>query len=409
MSFGASETCWYCEWDPECQQELSLHPGCSPSTCRIGDISQVFKPKVATIAARLRSTKGGKAVDMLQPVVKSCKGITVEVKCYAHPGKTCKLRPSELHVGGSPCTDLSTLGDGAGLEGTTCVDTLAWLGSILVLEHTMFVSENVFSDDLLKLIQDTVGHLYVLEFVRENANPLKLGWPVFRNRQYLVGRHKLKTMPPSTSLSARMLKFQRQCAMNWTVFLIADEHEQWQEKNWAHSRGAVKTRLAARDVSNTPLHCLDFDDVLTLTEVDILAAYNSTCPPTTCWALGQDCRNERGRISGEQVLNTVVRNFGIVWIPQEKRWFCPTECLTAQGFTIDRSRPTNSFCTDRVSRKRQELFHQSGNSMHVESIGGVIAHCIADIGVAASFSHKTDYDMFADISQHLVAKRCASR
>ena len=202
--YMGSETCWYCEWDPECQQELSLHPGCSPSTCRIGDISQVFKPKVATIAARLRSTKGGKAVDMLQPVVKSCKGITVEVKCYAHPGKTCKLRPSELHVGGSPCTDLSTLGDGAGLEGTTCVDTLAWLGSILVLEHTMFVSENVFSDDLLKLIQDTVGHLYVLEFVRENANPLKLGWPVFRNRQYLVGRHKLKTMYPSTSLSARL-------------------------------------------------------------------------------------------------------------------------------------------------------------------------------------------------------------
>ena len=175
--YMGSETCWYCEWDPECQQELSLHPGCSPSTCRIGDISQVFKPKVATIAARLCSTKGGKAVDMLQPVVKSCKGITVEVKCYAHPGKTCKLRPSELHVGGSPCTDLSTLGDGAGLEGTTCVDTLAWLGSSLVLEHTTFVSENVFSDDLLKLIQDTVGHLYVLEFVQDNANPLKQAVP----------------------------------------------------------------------------------------------------------------------------------------------------------------------------------------------------------------------------------------
>ena len=72
-------------------------------------------------------------------------------------------------------------------EGQTMVDTLAWIAHIVACEHTLFISENVPCDTLVKAIADMLGHLYHLHVVRDEANPIKLGWPVSRPRQFVVG------------------------------------------------------------------------------------------------------------------------------------------------------------------------------------------------------------------------------
>ena len=89
------------------------------------------------------------------------------------------------------------------------IDTLAWLAHILSVEHTVFVSEKMYSDDLVRTIIEFLGHLYHIQVVRDEANPCRLGWPVNRSRQFLVGVHNMKKAEPSVLLKEFVAQFAR--------------------------------------------------------------------------------------------------------------------------------------------------------------------------------------------------------
>ena len=123
----------------------------------------------------------GKALDMLFPVVRATKVVSMWVACQVHGGQ-CTLKSCSWRAGGSPCTDNSSMGTHSGDEGATMVDTPSWLATILYLEHEIFVSENAFPEQMLSTMAACLGHLYHLE-VAKNNGPTRLGWPVSRPRQ----------------------------------------------------------------------------------------------------------------------------------------------------------------------------------------------------------------------------------
>ena len=105
------------------------------------------------------------------------------------------------------------------------IDTMAWIAHILNVEHSVFVSENVPSDDLVQTMIELLGHLYHIQVVRDEANPCRLGWPVNRPRQFLVGFHKLKKAAPPMCLAPFVSQFARGTTLTWRNFLVASDSD----------------------------------------------------------------------------------------------------------------------------------------------------------------------------------------
>jgi site-specific DNA-cytosine methylase len=368
-------TRWLLEWDTACQHELERHPG-TGYACRFLDMSSLWKPSIQTLVTQVRNAKGGKIVDSLAKAVKSGHAVKSKAYCLTHK-QECYLCPCTLHIGGSPCTDNSNMGDKAGEEGKTMVDTLAWLAHIVACEHTAFVSENVPSEELVATIKRLLGHMYTLHVVRDEANPCKLGWPVNRPRQFIVGFHKLKASA-SMPLPAFISSFARNCKLTWRDFLIADEAELLREKQWALARPCCRLGMPTfedlhRIQSTEGVGMPTFEDLLSPAAHDVLKAYRAKCPSNCAWSLNQYPENGRARHSTPTTLHTIIRNVGFLWDDTSLRWFTWVDLLAAQGFNLTGGSDVCSFQVPRRDRKRSDVMAQVGNAMHVNSIGAVIA------------------------------------
>ena len=362
-------------------------------------MSSVWQPQIQTLIQQHRHAKGGKIVDVLAPSVKSGRAVKSRAYCLAHK-KLCYLSPCTLHIGGSPCTDNSNMGDKAGEEGKTIVDTLAWLAHILASEHEVFVSENVPSQELVNTIKHLLGHMYHLDVVRDEANPCRLGWPVNRPRQFIVGLHKLKKTPSSV-LATFISSFSRITTMTWRDFLVSDHQVHLEEKAWSIARPVVMQRIEARGLDPHDLQALTFEDLMSETEMEQVQDYRANGFSRDCaWSLNQYPRNGRGRVSTEQTLHTVIRNVGIIWDDRRCQWFTSTDLLAAQGFNLT-GPPTCSFQHPH-SRKRLDTSSQVGNAMHVNSIGAVIAF-------ALEARHKNGTSFQNKLSESLLASRRSSK
>ena len=122
------------------------------------------------------------------------------------------------------------MGEKAGEEGKAMIDTMTWIAHILNAEHAIFVSENVPCDDLVKTMKELLGHLYNIQVVRDEANPCRLGWPVNRPRQFLVGFHELKNAEPPMWLAPYVGQFARNTTLTWRRFLDASDSDLRNEK-----------------------------------------------------------------------------------------------------------------------------------------------------------------------------------
>ena len=368
-------TMWLLEWDQACQRELNIHPGTDTDTCMFGDMSTIWKPTIQSLVEQVRKQKGGKVKEKLRASVKSGRAVHSRLMCLRH-NRICPLRHCTLHIGGSPCTDHSLMGEKAGEEGKTMIDTLAWLAHILSVEHTVFVSENVHSEDLVRTIIDFLGHLYHIQVVRDEANPCRLGWPVNRARQFLVGFHKMKKAEPPIWLKNFVARFARPTTLTWRSLLVASELDLRSDKAWASIRKPVLQRLTARKLQYEDLDSLRFEDLLSDAEMEVLRNYRQLHSSSCAWSLNQYPQNDRPRISTPTTLHTVIKNVGLVWDDETGRWFTPSDLMAAQGFRYSGlDVATNSFQVP-AKRKRTDTVEQMGNSMHVNAVGAVIAWCI---------------------------------
>lgn len=113
------------------------------------------------------------------------------------------------------------------------------------------------------------------------------------------------------------------------------------------------------------------------------------------YQLNQDETKERGIVSSERYLQTIIKNAHLLWVDTAQRWLTAEEMLLAQGFPLSSGikvvlpdggivtdlTPTGRACcsfnvvdTDRV---RKEMASQAGNSMNVSVVGVPLVYCIA--------------------------------
>ena len=319
--------------------------------------------------------------------------------------KTCKLTQTHMHRAGSPCVHHSTLGDRQKNEGKHHFLFWIWVALMRILKVKIIVHENVrgFGDVALRAL---LGDLYVVILLL--SDPVTLGWPIQRNRQFVVMILKvwvfevLPDVPQTTQDIENALDlrttisnmFARDIApgFTWEAFLHADADEIMAERAWARQRPGVRARwfgcpedssTTSPDVYRDTREC--FLGHLTKEERRCyemaqerwpLCAYNVSQNPSAC------CQ----RTLEDGTFFTMTKHCGICVLPRgerfgnDPRWVAPTELFAMMGVptTLDaQSAAGNATCvfatTGLEGRTPHSQRSQVGNSMHVNMIGSVQA------------------------------------
>ena len=89
---------------------------------------------------------------------------------------------ADLHIAGTTCTGFSQIGTLQGEAATSHGHFISWAGQRLVLEEPIIVQENapIFPREVL------MNMLPQYEWIASNLSPDTYGWPIRRERQYMV-------------------------------------------------------------------------------------------------------------------------------------------------------------------------------------------------------------------------------
>ena len=243
------ESQWAIEKDGRCQMEILRDPH-GPAHL-FGDITD-FLPAVWRRRCGLDGSPGW-TNDRLEQSLPYAK-LKLTAWCFKCR-QYCRLTETHMHRAGSPCVHHSTLGDRQMGQGNHQFLFWIWVALMRMLRIKLIVHENVrgFGDVSLRAL---LGDLYVV--IHLLSEPMSLGWPIQRNRQFVVMILKvwvfdvLPDVPQTTQDIENALNlrttisnvFGRDIApgFTWEAFLNADASEIMAERAWARQRPSVRAR-----------------------------------------------------------------------------------------------------------------------------------------------------------------------
>ena len=233
----------------------------------------------------------------------------------------------------------------------------------------------------MQILTEYLGDLYEVQACR--MNPSQYGWPVERCRQYIIMRHRQKTICFAEPLGHIIPLFLRDGCLRYTDIMVASKEEIESELVWSASRPsslAKATGVPTNETHGKSVH----EQALTKSEAGFLAEYREQAPHCA-FMLGQNPLKQ-SMTSSFTTTQTVISKAHIMWAddaPGTPRWLCPYELLVAQGVPAYRQLSnnvvTNSFLLPRSDRHRAAVIRQAGNAMHVTCIGAMEMYAAAFI------------------------------
>lgn len=193
------------EYLAESQNELLMLSKSNPQFCCFGDITSFYRQEIKGVVEEMSKKAYPAAFEALKPVIKSGKAMPLTSYCRRHD-KMCRMQPARRHVAGTPCTDHSSMGKREGQDGKTAICYLAWVGLRLALQEPIIVQENVTSFKIAYL-SEFFAEMYYMDYSAESA--CDFGWFNKRARQFVVMRHKTKTLPFRGPMNVFMKLFHR--------------------------------------------------------------------------------------------------------------------------------------------------------------------------------------------------------
>ena len=377
------------EIDKEAQQELLIQQ----NGCVFEDLNDFYVPFLQPVVRQLLKTPA-KAYDVLKPSVVAGVAVRAEAHCLRH-GRRCKLLPAHVHVAGTCCQDHSDFGNKAALSGKSTPALLAWISLRLLLQETQIIQENVKSFPP-SILFEFLGHLYHIEIV--TLDSLMFAIPQHRERQYVMMRHKLKSLWQRSPLSWFVARLHREAVTSWLVFGDASVAELAAELRWALNRPDSRANNLKTNLDEITIHTPDaFELALNEMETDFLRGYRIRYPPRgnmpASYSLAQNPESGFGLVAIGPHLHTLIKNAQMLWCDtgltdergegfRVKRWLTPRELLLVQCFPVRREGNNDqtsglqlcSFNSDRPSdreRKRAAIVQQAGNSMTVPCVGAL--------------------------------------
>eukprot|EP00439_Symbiodinium_sp_Y106_P019951 s1554_g2.t1 len=258
------------------------------------------------------------------------------------------------------------------------------------------------------LLQQVLGDMY---FVQECIlNPAHFGFPVVRERKWVLLRHKYKTGAFSSPMNLFTYMFtQDRCPKHdytrtgmpaWDVYFAGRPEDMYQELLWACSRpeskakttdGCSKFQSLAEFVQ---AYHTDFESVkdeffrsLTETETRFLVEYRSLAPGMA-YSLNQNPDSFANKSTPEH-LQTLIRNGGILWSDFHGRFLLAKEALMAQGMPVYADVLTQgvSMCSfsqpenirEHIPFARSSHVGQAGNGMHSMTAGLCLLYAVTQV------------------------------
>ena len=394
------------EWDKSCQDELAvLHrthaasaghshgvsTGLHSEACRFGDLAGFFDSSVTELLPTLME-RPEIALEALCPLIKQNRGMRDHSPCLTH-NKMCKVKAACRHIAGTSCTAWSAQGANAGEYDSTVIYFVAWCGMRRMLQEPLVIYENVRSKKLLSVLTEMLSDIYWVDDVGYLC-PNQQGFPGERERQYVLMRHRSKIASLVDPLSNFSKRVRRECACTFREYFwqhtvdpefAANDStipfELESDRKWVASRKTVPRHNVPHGAPATDLYL----NSLTSMERMHLELYKENRHDTDhVFQLNQHGR-DRPIHSHGPLLMTLIRNMGICWTAavQPARWMSGSEALCAMGFRLAPCARVPyvqcSFQVRRTGRTARVCRQQAGNTMHVSSIGVVLAHSFANV------------------------------
>ena len=384
--------------DKDCQREASVLP--HGPCCQFSSLESFMS---GTLAAQIDTEPTPYDMDRLMAFGTAKGAVQVDAPCVRHPArKKCRAHRSDGHCGGLPCTYYTTWGSGRHLGGPTAVAIMIWLCMRrMLLEHWILVEE--VPQFPVELQQRYLSEYYdICTFVLDNT---RFGIPAKRLRRYVLLTLRTVCCLARPLSSITDWSRDRSPEFTWRTFLCAESDELYAEIHAARRRdGMPKDLPPLVDATSPPTREDYYASLLASEQVRLEDFIEHHAVDHSVCSLGQDPNYTRAA-SGEDVLHTLVRNPGLLWIEEFDRWLTVRETFMAQCFPMTNAslawihqgltgRPLamTSFNVSRLERMirprcRVCMMHQSGNTMNVVVVGSVLMHLFLYLRsvVSASF------------------------
>ena len=228
----------------------------------------------------------------------------------------------------------------------------------------------------VSVLQSLLGHFYDFDVM---WLPLEeLGWPVCRDRQFIIMRHNVKTPVLFEPFALAQSLFLRKSSLTHKDFLIAPESELATELQWAMGRKMRKGRGKGNNIDATiivPTNETRFEDALTESELTNLRLYEKFYGKDRVYSLCQSA-NRHPQFSSKITMHTIIKNVGLAFSVPGKRWYAPRELLAMQGFPVygflEGQLGCKCSCSYPRERRRNAMGGQAGNSFNLNQIGVVL-------------------------------------
>ena len=404
QSFKHPEYLFLVEKDKVCIAELEhLFPKVSyPGLCMYEDLENFLSDHVnqvkSLLDAKLKEKQGKEVFDSLLPLIRNGTLIKGKAKCTRHGGKECCLRTADHNHTSSPCTDFSPNNrDRPGLSGKTFWTLCVCLSMRALLQERRLTYENV--PGLMAYLSAALGHLYWLDMAP--LVPDQIGFAVSRPREFIVGRHKVKSLAELPPLNNFAVRFSRVCKYSWVECMIAHlfrefEAEIDEDLQWALSRPTATCKTDGLGEIGHYKHNMNIDEgnrniffrALNGMEVKHLGFYSDELGAGhgQLVQLKDNPTKVRGHHSINKKQHALIKTCGILFTENDMipfgRWQIGSETCQVQGFRTNPKYfkpkgsmdPVCAFNTHRAGRRSEQVRQQMGNAMHLFVYMVVLLH-----------------------------------
>lgn len=303
-----------------------------------------------------------------------------EAKCMCCQ-KMCPLdeEGDDVHVAGSPCTDVSPQGLRQGCRGPTFIPFVVWCLLVAKYKHKRVIHENVPEFDAKFWLVTLLGHIYdVHSVVLDSAD---YGFCVRRERRWSVLSHRGFLTAPTISLQDFVWLCRRHTHNSWHMVVGAGSEEFESELNWARNRPTSFYKCKSKSFAELSpevqklVEESPYAQALTVQEMlrlqDYIKYFRAKYPNITldlmlAW-LNQNF-DKQPHLSVGSTANTFFSNSPVVFnVSPLKRWLFPSEHLLAQGFVAQQGLTAEGKSVPLFIRSpsRNQSVKQSGNAMNV--------------------------------------------
>ena len=371
------------EWQHESQLELLNHP--NPPMCLYDDIETFYSPEVRKAIEDLKCRqKATISLEDMRPLIFSGKAVQLHSHCLKCR-KMCRIRSSSIHVAGPPCIDYAPMGLCGREAGVATTVFVAWCCLRKKMQEPIIVHENS-SRFNASVLHDIFDDDYII--LSSLIDPVIFGWPSRRNRRWTILLHRLCVVETYASLDNVLPLFQRLCMCSWGVYMVAEATQLEEELEWLQSW--PKSRAREASVRKRFNDEGAFRDALTSFELQNLEQYETEPGwQERVHMLQQNPHVGRGISSGADILNTVIKNSGVMFSSPHQRSLHWSELLISQGFPVlpGLAYPSNpqagaSCCSFAIARqksqprRRSAVAGQAGNSMNLNVVGVMLLYAL---------------------------------